>query len=314
MDTVPHSWFNYTNGKYEKAPEAFRVRARCESIKEETLQSGFLTMEQWNEQIDLKAQKYMKTGKVRKMVATRVRYVSDGLREGDPVSPQHLIAIILYCDFAALCTSFSETYRKKDVFESLESVAKRHSHWWWLGRILKESVHHFGTDGESDHGPYFCGLNVELYLPLGGITIYGPCSTTTARDVALNFSKSEGIVVKINTDGNHYGPRARFFDCSWISNYFEEAERLFLAEKYPLRIDGIIIVRTAQTFSKPCAVFFILKTLVSGWRLKEDYFKKCFHGKLVGQSQVCIPIYRRHSNGFVPRHVTSSSIYGLSIK
>ena len=282
-DTVPHSWFNHTDEEYQRAPIRFRVRPRFESMKEEVVGGGHLTQGHWHKLVLLKAQKYMKSKKVRNITAVRVSYMSGGPREGDQITQQHLIAVILYCDFSALCTAFSATYRRDGVFESVESVVERHSHFWWLGRFLKEIVHYFGTDGEPENercerGPFFCGVNCVLTVNLGALRLYGPCSTSTNREVAFNCAKSNGIILKVNNDGTHYSPRTRFFDCSWISNYFEEAERLFMAEKYPLRIVSVVIMRSAKNYRNMFRPFFFLKTLLSGWRMS---------GPLQVQAQDC---------------------------
>ena len=77
--------------------------------------------------------------------------------------------------------------------------------------------------------------------------------------------------MKVNNDGNHYGSKIRHFDCSWISNYFDESERLFLAQKYPLRIINISILREHVLFKSWCPALFILKSLLSGWRFAPDF-------------------------------------------
>ena len=271
LDTVPHSWFNHSGGDQQINLNSFQVRPRFSSIKEEALNSGFLGAEEWMKFVELKAQRFVKTKKARKMVAVRIRYMVGGLREGEAITIHHLIAVILYCNFSALCTHFSATYRKTDVFESLKSIMDRHSHWYHLGQLLQECVHYFGSDGETDRGPFYCGLNTILHVPLGGIILYGPCSTTTMREVAVNFARSDGMVLSVDNDGTHYGSRNRHFDCSWISRYFEEDERLFLGEKYPLRLINITLERSAKNYRKMCTLMFILTTLLSGWRMKQDY-------------------------------------------
>lgn len=163
-DDVPHSWFNHTNEDYQRKPKCYRVTARFASLKEEALQSGFLNPSKWTKNIEMKGSKYLRSRNARKMTAVHLRHMSSGPRKGAPISAQHIQAIILYCDESVLSKTFSATYRKSDVFESVHSVTRRHSHWWWLGRLLKECVQHFGTDGETDPGPFYCGLNTELNM------------------------------------------------------------------------------------------------------------------------------------------------------
>ena len=139
---------------------------------------------------------------------------------------------------------------------------------------MHDGVHYFGTDGEPENercerGPFFCGVNCVLTVNLGALRLYGPCSTSTNREVAFNCAKIDGLILRIHTcnDGTYYSPRTRFFDCSWISNFFEEAESLFMAEKYPVRIVSVVIVRSAKNYRKMFKPLFFLKSLLSGWRL-----------------------------------------------
>eukprot|EP01084_Bolivina_argentea_P079284 143830_1 len=57
----------------------------------------------------------------------------------------HLLSLMIYCNFDILQATFSETYRKCRTNESKESIARRHSNFYWLGKYLKISVHIFGT-------------------------------------------------------------------------------------------------------------------------------------------------------------------------
>merc|ERR1711879_1072486 len=88
------------------------------------------------------------------------------LREGTRISLQHLFAIILYCDFGILCTAFSATFRRENVFENEESVISRHSHFAIFGRLLVEMVLSFGGNrlNGGEKGPFYCGINCTLNI------------------------------------------------------------------------------------------------------------------------------------------------------
>merc|ERR550532_2329865 len=119
------------------------------------------------------------------------------IKKGQPLSQQHLCSVILYCDFGPLCTAFSETLRRENVFEDLESLILRHSKFAHFGQLLTETVIDYGINGhvntvDYENGPFFCGINCPLNFGSYAITLKGPCSTSTVRSVALNFAKSNG--------------------------------------------------------------------------------------------------------------------------
>ena len=234
------------------------VKSAHQTLKEEILRSGYLSAAEWMEFVELKARKYMKTNKVKKMISCR--------HHKTPVSIEHIYAIILYCDFSALCTAFSATFRRHNVFETMESVKKRHSQFAVFGRLLVQLVWEFGMKGKGGgKGPFFCGLNCILNVGSFAITLKGPCSTSTQREVAVNFAKSNGIILALDNDtlGASF---EKSFDCSWISNYFEEAERLWIAgrEHHPLRIASIVIVRSAKNYRQMLRALFFFDAMISG--------------------------------------------------
>ena len=181
-----------------------------------------------------------------------------------PVSEAHICAIILYCDFSKLCTAFSATFRRQNVFETLESVKQRHSKFAKFGNLLVDLVLTFGITGGYDNetGPFFCGLNCILNVGSFAITLKGPCSTSTVREVAVNFAKSDGIILRLEND-TWNASEQYFFNCSWISNYFEESERLWMAGSRPLRIASITIVRSAKNYRKMMRALFLFDAMIS---------------------------------------------------
>ena len=221
--------------------------------------------------VELKARKYMKS----KRIKGKVSRGYTKLAEGTPVTKEHIFAIILYCDFSKLCTAFSATFRQQNVFETMESVKQRHSHFAVFGRLLVELVWEFGVDGTerrgNEKGPFFCGLNCVLNIGSFAITLKGPCSTSTQREVAVNFAKSDGIILKLDND-TYRGSLQHYFDCSWISNYFEESERLWIAGRthLPLRIVSIVIVKNAKNYRKMMRALFLFDAMISGVELGEE--------------------------------------------
>ena len=185
-----------------------RVKPVHDNLKDEVV-GEYLSNEQWQQQVVLKAEKYLKSKSVRKITAQRARAgTPTGQHEkGVPLTKKHLIALILYCDFSALCTAFSATFRLQDIFEDIESLKERHAKFAHFGRLLVETVLDFGINGWEhsknptwQRGPFFCGLNCPMNIGSYAIRMSGPCSTSTKRSVALNFATSNGIILQLNND------------------------------------------------------------------------------------------------------------------
>ena len=257
--------FHYWPNDNGYNPEKHRVKAKFYSLKEEILASGFLSAAEWSQFVELKAKKYMNTNRARKMKAaySGFRTRTNQIKEDSPVTLEHLAAIILYCDFSKLSSAFSDTFRRQNVFESVESVISRHSVFGNFGRLLVEVVLDFGESGrDGESGPFFCGLNSILNIGAYAIRLQGPCSTTTAREIALNFAKGEGILMTLKNDSFN-GRSQSLLNCAWISNFHEESERLWIAGKYPLRIVSITIVKTAQNYQKAMRSLYLFDWMIS---------------------------------------------------
>jgi len=271
--------FNYWSQKPDhldkETADKMTVKPVHDSLKEEVVGGGYLTNEQWENKVVLKARKYLKSQSVRKATAERARRgLFTGQNEtGSQLTEQHLFSIILYCDFSALCTAFSETFRLRDIFEDIESLKARHSKFAHFGRLLVETVRDFGINGQEEKGPFFCGLNCPLNIGTYAIRLNGPCSTTTERAVAVNFAKSNGIILSLNNDAG-FSQFEMFFDCSWISNFFEESERLWISGYYPLRIASIVIVRSARNYAKMMRALYSFDAMISAVNLEKCPIKE----------------------------------------
>ena len=263
------------------------VKPKYKSLKEETLNCNSIlnqmTPRKWN-RIYTKVKQLIKCKNVQRITAKRAGGMGQkcdsqnrGIKRGDPLTEIHLLALVLYCDLSALCTAFSATFRLENAYEDLESLKERHSKFAHWGRLLVETVLDFGTNGVElqdrkgndlqnyphERGPFYCGLNRELNVGTYAITLEGPQSTSKTKAIALNFAGERGILLKLNNDGMEAEFQC-FFDCSSISCYLEENERLWIAGKYPLRIMEIVIVHNTNNYWKAIRALWLLDAMISG--------------------------------------------------
>jgi len=252
------------------------VPARFESIKEEVLNSKFLSAAEFEEFIVGKAQRYFESAECKAMKC-KERMIDDlhfGIEEDDPLRVEHLHSLLLYTDFSALCTDFSSSFRAVYRGESLESIKARNSRYHHIAKRLKELVMYFGSDKryEKSVGPFYCGMNIVLNIPQFAIRFNGPTSTSLFIEVAMRFGGVEGMVIELNND-TYFAREERHFECDWISAFPEEAERLFMGGRYPLQLQSVRIVETNHNYQRFLHAFNLFDML-SGNPAMGGYTKK----------------------------------------
>ena len=198
-----------------------------------------MNVDSFDDLVLTKAKQYITSETVKTMVSsTWAKLVHYEIAPNTPITINHIISIILYCDFSKYCTSFSSTFRALSPFESMESVKKRNSEFWWQSKLLRETVEIFGQMGyrDKDHlnlrnneeGPYYSGVNCILAIPEFNIRLDSPTSTTKQIAVSMNFATREGMILQLDDTGSSHGYILPRFDVSWISRYPDEDERVFM--------------------------------------------------------------------------------------
>ena len=260
--------------EYWHAHDENYVQSHFYSLKQEAFGSKSISIEQWNK-INLKANFHYDTKKARN---TRFNNKFDGNHHGIPknatISKKHLISIILYCDYSALCTKMSATFRKMTASETEESVANRNSKFFHFSKLLTEAVQDFGIDGTKEKGPFYCGINCVLHFSSFAMIFYGPCSTSKQIEIAMNFSKSDGSIISLQNEG--FGSFQKFLDVSWISRFPEEDERVWIQglNMMNLRMASIRIMRGSLNYKDWMHALFMFDAMVSGVHLPTKIKKK----------------------------------------
>eukprot|EP01084_Bolivina_argentea_P259231 437338_1 len=135
----------------------------------------------------------------------------------------YLLSLMIYCNYTELSCKFSKTYR--------ENHGKNHKNFYWMGRFIKTVVQKFGSKSRSF--PFYHGVGSKLLFPrcfwsedeTGWIfSIFGPLSTSSVFEVAVNFANSQGLIVQL--EGGPFMPNC--FPCSWLSDFTNESEYLFI--------------------------------------------------------------------------------------
>ena len=182
------------------------------------VESGFMNIKEWMQHLQ-KAQEYMETVKVKNMKSYTYKC---GIKWGEAISLSHILCVILYCDTNDLQNNFSSSFRKKNSFETIGDLKKRHQKYFYFAKGIVEAVKVYGIGGYEDgYGPYYCGLSCVLNIGDFAVYLKSPTSTSKDIEVAINFATRDGIIMQINNINNNTqeAPSQRMFDCSWIGRH-----------------------------------------------------------------------------------------------
>ena len=242
-EQVISSTNNYNNHSGYAVKNLF-ILPQYGSFKEEISFYKYLTVKQYKKEITTKINKYINANIVKKTKAIHPGYnpyvKHYGIKRKDPLKREHVLSIVLYCDYSDLCSDFSRSFRKISRYEQLENIKKRNRKYYYLSKYLREVVEAYGQclKGDRYHdrsnkfinkltGPFYSGVSVLLNVPEFNIRLCSPTSTSMQIEVAIKFSGEEGIILQFN-NSNWQCRYLRCFNVSWLSRYKEEDERFVL--------------------------------------------------------------------------------------
>eukprot|EP01084_Bolivina_argentea_P260493 439937_1 len=155
-----------------------------------------------------------------------------------PMTKDHVLALILYTQCTKLCTLYRETYRQSHDEESEQQLVLRHAEYANMGRLLYESFVFFASTNSQVQLLYH-GMSIPLLFRSLFCTFDAPTSTTTASNVATNFGET-GIVIKFeSSESTKY---IRTLDMGSFTCYHNEEEHLIFETR--LHIKDIFIPRS----------------------------------------------------------------------
>ena len=140
------------------------VKRRYSDFKEEILSYKHLDVKQYKDVILTKVDIYHQSAVVRSL--TNVYYDEDiiedddfddwyhlsDMEEGGIIAKERLIAVVLYTDYSDLSSHFTSSFRKRTNTEDVSAVIERNSEYWWMSKILKETIQFYGQDYENGIG------------------------------------------------------------------------------------------------------------------------------------------------------------------
>eukprot|EP01084_Bolivina_argentea_P266197 451425_1 len=180
-----------------------------------------------------------------------------GCNDGDNMSLNHILVMLIYCGTDVFQAKLSETYRalKNEV---LDETKRRHSNFHYFGKNLKEAVEVFGVEyAKGNMKRVYHGINREMTFNGVQDFIYGIVSTTTNYKVAMNFSDGTGLVLEIVPS-----QQLKYFDCIWVAKYPNEMECLFVGGFSTINITNITNMSNGEFFAQYVAALRIIHSMI----------------------------------------------------
>eukprot|EP01084_Bolivina_argentea_P278507 475825_1 len=182
-----------------------------------------------------------------------------------PMTLEHLLSVLLYTDLDKLSYYFSSTFRSL-TGSTLEEDAKRNAEYANWSRFLIETVSFFGTSVNESHiETYYHGINCKLIFTSFCSKCIGPTSTTAQLSVACIFAKSQGMILEFQNGSTHMS--FKYFNCSWVSCFSNEDERLFIFSQWPdnrLIITGLRDMKLQKNYTCYMHALISLTDIVVG--------------------------------------------------
>ena len=281
QDLKGNKWLSMM-GVSGRSGQEMSVYPRHQNLKDEILATGLVTPEMWEDYVVKKATRYLKSDKCKEIRSIPLGglYGDDPfhfeIEEGAPLSPRHIQAIILYCDFTEICREFSESLRKCQWDETFEDVKDRNGSFYHFSKSLRELTTYFGTDGSGFmnstdgagvKGPFYCGVSVVLNISEFSIGFNTPTSTSKTREIAWNFAGGYGMVLKLGNEVGNSEYEA-LFNATWISSFVEEDEYFWFGSVERLQLQDIIMVETNKSHSKTTGALFLFDAVLSGHEMR----------------------------------------------
>ena len=268
-------------------------------MKSEILEYKYLSINRYKNEIIPKATNLHDTDYAKSITAKDSHNPPHyGISFGSIITLPHIIAVILYTDCTHLCTDFSSTFRKIYPFDTLKTIKHRNRNYWWMSKLLRETVEIFGQCSDRDEddplvGPFYSGLSFVINISNFLFRLSSPTSTSIHLEVAMKFGGDDGIILKLdNPEKNYHCQFLRGFDCSIISNYPEEDERytftffsccliartlfclilrLFFGGWYYIKLESIYMTKTNQNFNTIISALSYLDAIITGADLEDGF-------------------------------------------
>eukprot|EP01084_Bolivina_argentea_P157930 275176_1 len=247
--------------------EDWCLKPRFHSFKKELVSNNVavIYIEQYNSEISKVTRKF----NTKHCKSLQSDHVYD-IPKGQPIGIHHLLSIAIYCNFDIISYEFSGTFRKVNNSETDKSLKERHSNFYYLSKYIHEAVNVYSKAAicngpETTVPKVYHGVDKKMIFRSMDCIMNQPFSTTSKFSVAVNFSSTQGMILKMKP-----AECVRYFHCDWISDYSNEHELLFIATNATLSFQNIIMASPATDYTFWIECLTIIDTLFNGTYYAND--------------------------------------------
>eukprot|EP00484_Ammonia_sp_Unknown_P002049 CAMPEP_0197021952 /NCGR_PEP_ID=MMETSP1384-20130603/2834_1 /TAXON_ID=29189 /ORGANISM="Ammonia sp." /LENGTH=1167 /DNA_ID=CAMNT_0042449889 /DNA_START=36 /DNA_END=3539 /DNA_ORIENTATION=+ len=255
--------------------------AKHETLKDELTQNAECKISEFEYNVlTEKAQIYFDTEYCQENIEAGVN--TFGIQILAKITKEHLIAVLVYCNYDAVRNALCSTYIRQSKDESNESMAARHAHFYHVGKLLREAVSCYGIEAHrSEKKVFYHGIAFNKRImsddEIKALFVYSPLSTTSLMEIALNNNCNQTDEEKENANSlilELKGYVSKYFDCAWLSDLCYEQEKLFFGGTRALTVNKCIdflhgydhmLFITAMKYIPD-----IFRTPMSGWKINKN--------------------------------------------
>eukprot|EP01084_Bolivina_argentea_P091731 165102_1 len=242
--TMPFQHSNFSPLKF------WHIQNKFPNIKLELLHNPICVIDltQWQE-VSNKATIHSKTKKLKSTMCHFAKLKAEWyeMKDGETMTTNHVIGMMIYCNFDILQNRFTETYREINETETPQDIMDRHSNYYWLGRYLRECVECFGMKQEAGFTRLYHGVNDTFTFESTMANIKCPFSTSTSYLVAAGFCDNQGLILELSMStfqwgftGNDNQSSVQCCEMRYISDYPAENEIFCVGGLHSFRFMTII--------------------------------------------------------------------------
>eukprot|EP01084_Bolivina_argentea_P105311 188546_1 len=208
-----------------------------------------------------------------------------------PISINHLIAMMIHCNFDILNAKFCDSCRM-DENHDIDGLITKHSNFAHLGRLLRECVDLYGTEIRVISRLYY-GINNCMEFKASNARIKGPISTTTEYTVAVNFASSNGMILELFNapQSTRALGTCSSFACQFLSDFKNEQEVFFVGGTQRFIILDIIDASSTSSYG----IYINALANIDKYLQQNEYQAK--YGlpekKFLGDKRVNMPIFEQ---------------------
>eukprot|EP01084_Bolivina_argentea_P269000 457044_1 len=301
-------------------PQEPEYKAKYSSIKEEVISNEIFCIDKnVYDSAYIKVISLMETSQQIRKIKSNLTHGNDNMfkykiENEQPLNANNILSVVLYTDYDTLSYNLTKTFRSISTHDTYEDMKNRNREYFNWCKALCETVTCFGTKvNDSNIKSYYHGTSF-MYFDQVMFSFNSPTSTTTKLQIATIFAKNNGIILELSKYNDVFKHSdTRYFNCSLISAFAYEEERLFIQPHSVfdcLEFCSIRNLATNQNYKTFVEAIKLFETIVSPFirtagkkYSKYEVSEECVH---ILNNLIPFVLYGNNENVKIPDYVLES--------